>query len=124
MAFGIGEGIMLISALASLIGGGASAASKRKSQERAEEAAEEQQEKQDRLAMRQAMARSLGVTNEPYMSGRVPMPKPPSTAWSDALAGVGQVGMQAGAYDWSKRMYPTSGAGGIRPQAKYPYEAL
>lgn len=104
--------LMGISALASLIGGGASAASKAKHQKEAEEAAEEEEKKRERLALRQAMARSLGTEGEPYINPNVKQPTAPNTAWSDILQGVGQVGMQGAAQYEAGRMYPTAQAGG------------
>jgi len=108
--------IMGLSALASIIGGGASAASKKKAQQEQEEAAEEQEKKQERLALRKAMARSLGTEGEPYINPNVQKPTAPNTDWSDILQGVGQVGMQGAAQYQANRMYPTTSSQGSSAQ--------
>jgi len=112
--------IMGLAALASLVGGGASAASKAKSQREQEKAAEEEKEKQERLALRQAMARSLGTEGEPYVNPNVKQPTAPNTAWSDILQGVGQVGMQGAAQYEADRMYPTTQTGGGTTTSRIP----
>lgn len=116
--------IMVLAQLANMISSGVAASKQEQYQKDLEDTQKKEREKQEKLALRNAMSRALGVDITPYEKSTMDMPNKPSTAWLDTIGGASQAVSNLSAQDWANKMYSSKTPTTIKAQAAYPYEAL
>lgn len=109
--------------LADLISSSASANRQEKYQKDVEETQKKEREKQEKLALRNAMSRALGVDVTPYEKSTMDMPNKPSTAWLDTISGTSKAVSNLAAQDWAEKMFNSKPVV-PKVQAAYPLEAV
>lgn len=128
---GIFELISIIASIASAVGGAVSSSKNAKYRDKTIAAQKASKKQEERLALKNAMARQLDVGVQPY-ERQVQMPNAPTTTWSDMLQGVGSSVAGAASNEWAKKMFPTQQqpVNGTRKnksyisEQQYPYEAV